>query len=160
MRLPAGMPLSLSSPAFPANGQIPPTHTCDRANTAPELLWSGAPDGTRSFALIVDDPDAPRGTFTHWLLWNLPADAAELPETGRGGARLPAGALQGTNSGGAQGWMGPCPPPGGPHRYFFTLYALDAELGLPAGAEPDAVRTAVERHTLGQAGLMGRYARR
>ena len=154
------MAFTLTSSAFAEGATIPDRHTCSGEELSPPLRWTDPPRGTRSFALIVDDPDAPRGTFTHWLLWNLPADAAELPETGRGGARLPAGALQGTNSGGAQGWMGPCPPPGGPHRYFFTLYALDAELGLPAGAEPDAVRTAVERHTLGQAGLMGRYARR
>jgi len=154
------MTFTLTSSAFGEGAPIPDRHTCSGEELSPPLRWTDPPRGTRSFALIVDDPDAPRGTFTHWLLWNLPADAAELPETGRGGARLPDGALQGTNSGGAQGWMGPCPPPGGPHRYFFTLYALDAELGLPAGAEPDAVRTAVERHTLGQAGLMGRYARR
>jgi Raf kinase inhibitor-like YbhB/YbcL family protein len=154
------MTFTLTSSAFTEGAAIPDRHTCSGAEVSPPLRWTDAPAGTRAFALVVDDPDAPRGTFTHWLVWNLPADADSLPETGRGGGQLPGGAPEGTNSGGDRGWMGPCPPPGGPHRYHFTLHALDAELQLPAGADRAAVLAAVERHSLGQARLMGRYERR
>jgi hypothetical protein len=107
----------------------------------------------------VDDPDAPRGTFTHWVVWNLSADADGLAEGRAKGGSLPAGALEGANSAGDRGYMGPCPPPGGPHHYVFTLHALDAELQLPAGASRDQVLRALSGHELGRAQLTGLFER-
>jgi Raf kinase inhibitor-like YbhB/YbcL family protein len=159
MRVPLAMPLSLSSPAFPANGQIPPTHTCDRANTAPELAWSGAPEGTRSFALIVDDPDAPdpkapKRTFVHWLLYDIAPTASGLPDRGT----PPAGAKAGLNDEQQGGYTGPCPPVGR-HRYFFKLYALDTMLGDLGTPRKDALERAMRGHVLAQAELVGTYER-
>lgn len=153
----ATMTFTLESTAFTEGGQIPTRFTCDGANASPPLRWEGAPDGTQSFALIVDDPDAPRGTFTHWVLFDLPASQSSLPE----GFRPGDAGTSGTNSFGQVGYGGPCPPRGhGPHRYFFTLYALDRPmLGLARGASRDAVAQAIAGHTLAQAHLMGRYER-
>jgi hypothetical protein len=149
------MAFTLSSPAFAAGGDIPRRFTCDGENVAPHLVWTGAPKGARSFALIVDDPDAPSGTFTHWIVFDIPGDRTDLPA----GTRSDAVGVSGRNSRGQVGYMGPCPP-SGTHRYFFRLSALDVEtLRLTAGAARQQVEQAMSAHSLGVAELMGRYAR-
>jgi Raf kinase inhibitor-like YbhB/YbcL family protein len=146
---------NLSSPAFAAGGDIPRQFTCDGQNIPPHLFWTGAPNGTRSFVLIVDDPDAPNGTFTHWIVFDIPAQRTDLPS----GTRSDAVGVAGRNSGGELGYMGPCPP-SGTHRYFFRLSALDIEsLGLIAGAPRAEVEHAIAAHTLGACELTGRYGR-
>jgi Raf kinase inhibitor-like YbhB/YbcL family protein len=147
-------PFVLSSAAFAEGEAIPARNSCDGVNLSPPLAWSGAPAGIRSFALTCLDPDAPSKTFVHWLAWDIPAAEAALAE----GAKPPA---QGTNGSGKVGWTGPCPPRGGgAHRYFFTLYALDAEtLSLPATTGRAALEAALEGHILGTAILMGTYRR-
>lgn len=150
------MALTLSSPAFTGGGNIPKPFTCHGDNIAPHLLWSGAPAGVQSFALIMDDPDAPHGVFTHWIVFDIPADRTDLPS----GTRSDAIAISGRNSRGTVGYMGPCPP-SGVHRYFFRLFALDVQtLGLTAGASRKAVEDAMAAHLLGQAELMGRYGKK
>lgn len=146
---------TLTSTAFTADGAIPATVTCDGDNTSPELKWMHPPDGTRSFALIVDDPDAPSGTFTHWVLFDIPADVRTLP------ANASDIGVGGRNDFQQDGYGGPCPPPNhGQHRYFFKLYALDVEsLNSEAGAPRDAVEKAMEGHVLDETHLMGRYER-
>jgi len=154
------MAFTLTSTAFRDGAAIPVKHTCDGVDASPPLAWSDAPAGTRSFALIADDPDAPAGSWVHWVVYNLPAAVAELPENV---AKVEAldlgGARQGRNDFRRPGYGGPCPPPGPAHRYFFTLYALDAPLTLKAGAQRKDVETAMEGHVLGSAQLMGTYAR-
>lgn len=147
------MDFTLSSPAFADGAAIPARHTCDGDDVSPRLIWSGAPDGTRSLALVMDDPDAPRSTFTHWVVYDLPSDLAELAEGSTQGT-------QGRNSFGRTGYGGPCPPPGDdPHRYRFSLYALDVPtLGLANGTREELERK-IETHVLGTAPLMGRYQR-
>ncbi|MBK6424483.1 MAG: YbhB/YbcL family Raf kinase inhibitor-like protein [Gemmatimonadetes bacterium] len=155
--------LQLTSPAFPAGGAIPAAHTCEGADRSPALAWAGAPPGTRSLVLIVDDPDAPdpaapRMTWVHWVLYNLPADTAGLPEA-VAPAALPPGTLEGVTDFRRTGWGGPCPPIGR-HRYYFRLYALDCvlpDLGRPARARVDQ---AMAGHVLAQAELMGTYQKR
>ena len=150
------MAFSISSPAFVSGGDIPRQYTCDGEGISPHVLWTRAPDGTRSFVLIVDDPDAPRGTFTHWVVFDVPADHTDIPS----GTRADAVGLSGRNSMGKAGYMGPCPP-SGTHRYFFRLSALDiATLGLTAGATRETVERAMVGQVLGTAELMGRYQRR
>ena len=152
------MSLVLTSSSFAANGEIPVRHTCQGKDVSPPLSWSGAPDGTRSFALIVDDPDAPdprapRMTWVHWVLYNVPAETSELPEDV---TDLPPGTLQGLNDWKRPGYGGPCPPIGR-HRYFHKLYALDTELpdlGRPTKARVEA---AMEGHVLASAELVGTY---
>jgi len=154
------MAFTLTSTAFRDGAAIPVKHTCDGLDVSPPLAWSGAPAGTRSFALIADDPDAPAGSWVHWVVYNLPAAVAELPENV---AKVEAldlgGARQGRNDFRRPGYGGPCPPPGPAHRYFFTLYALDTPLTLKAGAQRKDVETAMEGHVLGSAQLMATYAR-
>ena len=144
--------LVLSSPAFHAGAPIPKRYTCDGANGSPALRWTAPPTGTRSFALRLDDPDAPGGTFTHWTLWGLAAGARALP------ARA-GWALQGRNSFGATGYRGPCPPPGTPHHYVFRLYALDRRLPLRRGASTSEFTRALRGHVLASARLVGVYRR-
>lgn len=154
--------LTLTSPAFYAGAEIPARHTCDGDDRSPPLAWRGAPEGTRSFALVVDDPDAPdpaapKRVWVHWVLYNVPADVDALPEGASPGA-LPAGAREGQHDGGGGGWSGPCPPIGR-HRYVHTLYALDAvlpDLGPHAGKAE--LRRAMEGHVLAHAALIGTYA--
>lgn len=145
----------LTSSAFREGAPIPAVYSCDGKNQSPPLAWTGVPVSTRSFALIVDDPDAPRGTWVHWLLWNLPADACELGPGVPTVPELPSGARQGLNGGGDLGFQGPCPPPGGPHRYFFRLLALDISLSLAPGVNRPDLESAVDGHVLGRAVLMG-----
>ena len=156
------MALVLTSPAFREGAAIPAKHTCDGADTSPQLAWGGAPPGTAALALIVDDPDAPAGTWVHWVLYNLPGNLAGLPEGVAKSDQLPqlGGALQGKNDFRRVGYGGPCPPPGRPHRYFFKLYALDAALPLRAGATKQEVERAMAGHVIGEARLMGTYARK
>jgi len=153
------MPLTITSPAFTHMGDIPRVHTCDGDDGSPELNWNGIPDGTGSLVLIVDDPDAPdpaapKMTWVHWLLYNIPVDATGIAAAGR----LPEGAMQGLNDWKRTGYGGPCPPVGR-HRYFFKLYALDAmlpDLGNPA--KPD-LEAAMNGHVVARAELVGAYRR-
>jgi Raf kinase inhibitor-like YbhB/YbcL family protein len=156
------MTLSLTSPAFPANGEIPKEYTCDGKGETPPLQWSGAPDGTKSFALIVDDPDAPdpkapKTTWVHWVVYDIPASATALPKAATAKI-LPAGAREGVNDFKHTGYGGPCPPVGR-HRYFHKLYALDATLGDLGRPTKAALERAMQGHILAQAELVGTYQR-
>ena len=153
------MPFQISTTAFSADGMIPKKFTCDGPDLSPPLGWKDAPAATQSFALIMDDPDAPVGTWVHWLLYNLPANAKELPEGVEKQEQLANGAQQGRNDFRKIGYGGPCPPAGKPHRYYFKLYALDAKLNLKAGASKADLESAMKGHVLGQTELMGRYGR-
>ncbi|WP_395741729.1 YbhB/YbcL family Raf kinase inhibitor-like protein [Prosthecobacter sp.] len=149
--------LTLRCPAFAHGTGIPARYTGDGANVSPELDWSDAPQGTRSFALICDDPDAPHGTWVHWLLWNLPGGTASLPEAVEKKRALPAGTQTGRNDSGGTSYDGPAPPPGGAHRYFFKLYALDSTLTLAPGSRKSALEKAMAGHVLAQGVWMGTY---
>ncbi len=146
--------LALSSTAFAAGAAIPPRYTCSGMNVSPPLEWTGVPGGTQVFVLIVDDPDAPGGTFVHWLLYDIPAETTGLEE----GVR-PAASVEGRNDFGRVGYGSPCPPAGSNHRYFFRLYALDASPGLGIGARRGALESAMAGHILSQAELMGTFGR-
>jgi Raf kinase inhibitor-like YbhB/YbcL family protein len=150
--------MQVTSNAFHEGGTIPQKYTADGKDVSPPLKWSGAPAGTKSFALICDDPDAPRGTWMHWLVYNLPADHTELAEAIPTHDTLPNGAHQGKNSFNKIGYGGPSPPEG-THRYFFKIYALDAQLNLPAGANKQQLEKAMEGHVLARGELMGKYGR-
>jgi Raf kinase inhibitor-like YbhB/YbcL family protein len=152
--------MEIRSPAFFIGNTIPFKYTCDGENISPPLQWESPPPGTNSFALIVDDPDAPSKTFTHWVVYNLSADMRELPEGITNNTRLPNGGMQGKNNFGKLGFGGPCPPPkDGVHRYFFKIFALDQKLDLPPGATKEQVMAAMEGHVLDAAEVMGRYGR-
>ena len=153
------MTLSISSPAFQDGERIPAKYTCQGQDISPPLKWNRVPNETQSLALILDDPDAPSGVFTHWVIFNLPPDSRELPEAVPAASQLPSGALQGKNDFGKIGYGGPCPPPGYPHRYRFTLYALDRQLDLKAGSSKKQVLNAMEGHILAQGQLTGTYQR-
>ena len=153
------MKLEITSNSFSAQQNIPKQYTCDAEDRSPELHWSKPPAGTKSVALIADDPDAPASTWVHWVLFNLPADTQNLPEGVPKSESLESGALQGTNDFGKIGYGGPCPPPGKPHRYFFKLYALDGKLNLKAGAKKADVERAMKGHVLAQGETVGRYGR-
>jgi Raf kinase inhibitor-like YbhB/YbcL family protein len=156
------MGLSITSAAFTEGGAIPRRYTCDGANVSPPLAWSGAPRETAAFALIVDDPDAPAGTWVHWVLYDLPPTFGTLPENVTKAERPTqfGGAAQGMNDFTRGGYGGPCPPPGPAHRYYFKLYALAAPLGLPPGASKQDVERAMGGRVLETAQLMGTYTRR
>ena len=152
-------PFVLTSPAFDDGGMIPTTYTCDGQDLSPELQWQGAPDGTVSFVLICDDPDAPRGTWVHWVVYNIPPDVRMIAESVSPEPLLLDGSAQGKNSWPRTGYGGPCPPCG-THHYVFSLYALDIALQLsPETADKAAVLSAMEGHELGQATLTGLYER-
>lgn len=146
--------LSITSPAFPHHGMIPKMYTCDGTDVSPPLSIGNVPEKTKSLALIVDDPDAPMGTWVHWVVWNIGAGTGEIPEN-----TVPPGAFQGTNDFGKQRYGGPCPP-SGTHRYFFKLYALDAPLDLKAGATKIQLEEEMSGHLLGKAELVGLYRRK
>ena len=157
------MSMKIVSTAFEHQGMIPSRYTCDGTNVSPPLSWSELPAGTRSLALIVTDPDAPdpkapKTTWVHWVLYDLPADATGLREAipPKG---LPPGTLEGANDWGKIGYGGPCPPRGSNHRYYFKVYALSAPLELEPGAKRDAVLKALKQKTLAEGQLMGRYGR-
>jgi Raf kinase inhibitor-like YbhB/YbcL family protein len=153
------MAFELTSPAFKEGDLIPKKHTCEGADLSPQLRWAGPPKGLRSFALIADDPDAPVGTWVHWVIFNMPADQHELPEGVPPQEVLPNGARQGLNDFKRVGYGGPCPPPGKPHRYYFKLYAVDVNLDLKPRATKAQVLEAIKGHILGEAQLMGRFGR-
>ena len=153
------MALQLSSTAFSNGGDIPVKHTCDGNDVSPALSWSDAPKDTKSLALIMDDPDAPSGTFTHWLLYAIPANTQQLPEGVPADEQTNVG-RQGRNGFGRTGYGGPCPPPGRPHRYFFKLYALSSDLNLKGGASRNELESAMKGHVIAHTELMGRYQRK
>ncbi len=150
------MTFKISSTAFSTNNPIPTDFTCDGANQSPQLSWTGAPPDAKSFALIVEDPDAPNGTFTHWILFDIPASIKQLDE---GTTSI---GLNGTNSFGEAKYQGPCPPKGSSaHHYYFKLFALDVStLNLKAGATRHQIEAAIESHYIGQTHLIGQYARK
>lgn len=150
---------SLSSSAFGQGATIPRQYTCDGADQSPPLTWSQLSPGTKSLALIVEDPDAPSGTFTHWVLFNIPPEPPELAAAVSHQTVLPNGAVQGRNDFRRVGYGGPCPPRGSAHRYFFRMLALDSLLNLTPGATASEVRSAASGHALGQAELVGTYGR-
>jgi Raf kinase inhibitor-like YbhB/YbcL family protein len=153
------MAFQLTSTAFGAGQPIPARYTCTGQDISPPLSWTDPPQGTRSLALILDDPDAPSGTFVHWVIFNLPPTSRALYESiSPKQTELPDGSRQGSSSSKRTGYGGPCPP-SGTHRYFFRLYALDTMLDLPAGATKDQVLKAAQGHIVAQAELMGTYAK-
>ena len=135
-------------------------HTCQGSDFSPPLAWTNTPPNTKSFALIVDDPDAPAGTWVHWVIYDLPATATGLAENTPKSAQLPGGVKQGLNGWPHLGYNGPCPPPGKPHRYFFKLYALDTLLNLKPGLTKKDLLKAMEGHVLAEGQLMGTYQRK
>ena len=153
------MTLVLKSSAFAQGAEIPKKHTCDAADVSPALEWSGLPPRTVSFALVMDDPDAPNGTWVHWVMWNLPTTAHELHEAVAKRDPLDEGIRQGRNSFGKIGYNGPCPPRGKPHRYFFRLYALDEKPDLTPGSSNVVLQQAIKDHIIIEADYMGTYRR-
>lgn len=152
------MSIELSSPAFAHGDAIPATYSCDGEDISPPLQWQNVPEGTESLALIMDDPDAPRGMWVHWVLYDIPPETSELPENVTPADSLPGGGSQGNSSWNRVGYGGPCPPRGS-HRYFFKLYALDTSLNLDPGATKEQLLAAMEGHILAQGELVGTYAR-
>ncbi len=153
------MAIQLTSTAFAEGQPIPVIHTCDDRNVSPPLSWSNLPAGTKSLALITDDPDAPGGTFVHWVVYGIPPNVTELPQGVPTTEALSNGAKQGTTGFGRVGYAGPCPPRGKPHRYFFKLYALDSELQIKVRATKQDVLNAIKGHVLAEGQLMGTYQR-
>jgi Raf kinase inhibitor-like YbhB/YbcL family protein len=150
---------AMSSMSFQNGGDIPKKFTCDGADVSPELSWTDPPAGTQSFTLIVADPDAPSGTWTHWVLFDMPPTTSSLAEGITKIDELPGGERQGRNDFHKIGYNGPCPPPGKPHRYFFKLYALDRNLALKPATSKQEVEQAMQGHILGEAEWMGKYQR-
>jgi Raf kinase inhibitor-like YbhB/YbcL family protein len=153
------MAFSLRSAAFDSGTAIPKAHTCDGPDVSPPLRWDDPPPGTRGFALVCEDPDAPAGIWTHWVIYGIPAALRQLPEGVPAQASLADGSAQGKNDFGRLGYGGPCPPRGRPHRYFFRLYALDQALAPAPGLSRSGLLQAVKGHVLGQAQLHGAYGR-
>ncbi|MDR4508616.1 MAG: YbhB/YbcL family Raf kinase inhibitor-like protein [Candidatus Brocadiaceae bacterium] len=152
------MEIEVKSAAFDEGGMIPKKYTCDGEDISPPLSWSAVPSGTKSIALISDDPDAPMGTWVHWVLYDLPANIQELPENIPSLKMLENGAKQGITDFGTIGYGGPCPP-GGTHRYYFKLYALNKKLDLKAGITKKQLLEAMKGHILAEGQLMGKYKR-
>jgi Raf kinase inhibitor-like YbhB/YbcL family protein len=148
----AASSISVTTPAFQAGGDIPAKFTCNGANINPELKINGTPNEAKSLVLIVDDPDAPHGLFTHWILWNIDPKTTNIGENSP-----PVGGIQGTNDFGKRNYGGPCPP-SGTHRYFFKIFALDTKLDLKPSARRAELDAAMRGHTLAQGELMGRYS--
>jgi Raf kinase inhibitor-like YbhB/YbcL family protein len=153
------MAFAISSTSFQQGGDIAKKFTCDGADVSPEFSWTEPPAGTQSFTLIADDPDAPAGTWTHWVLFDLPPTSRNLPEGVAKVNELPGGGRQGRNDFPKIGYNGPCPPPGKSHRYFFKLYSLDRKLDLKPGASKQDVEHAMQSHILAKAEWMGKYQR-
>ena len=159
------MSFTLTSPAFSEGQTIPKKYTCDGEDVLPTLKWQGTPQGTKSFVLIMDDPDAPPGTWVHWVLYNLPGSFTELKEGFPKKESLPDGTRQGLCWGVEEdqfdriGYYGPCPPPGPDHRYYFKLYAINTIWEAPEKAHKFQIEKAMQGHILGQASLMGKYGR-
>jgi len=153
------MAFEMKSAAFAQSADVPRKFTCDGQDVSPELSWREPPKSTQSFALIMDDPDAPVGTWVHWVLYDLPGTTRSLPEGVPKERELAGGARQGNNAWNRTGYGGPCPPPGPAHRYFFKLYALDSKTNLKPGATKAELEKEMQGHILAQAELMGRYKR-
>ncbi len=153
------MAFEIKSSAFTQGQPIPKKYTCDGPDLSIPLGWTDPPAGTKSFALIADDPDAPMGTWVHWVLYDLPVEARQLPEGVPKKETLPDGSKQGMNDFERIGYGGPCPPPGKPHRYFLKLYALDKKIGLVPRATKPQILDAMKSHILAEAQLMGTYKR-
>jgi Raf kinase inhibitor-like YbhB/YbcL family protein len=151
--------MELRSAAFDSGNNIPRKYTCDGDNISPPLNWRSVPDETEVFVLICDDPDAPRGPFVHWILYDLPADIRRLEKDVPQDGQLASGGVQGRNSSGKIGYTGPCPPQGPAHHYHFRLYALDKALGLSTGATRQQVLDRIEGHVLDSTELLGLYGR-
>ena len=151
--------VELKSGAFSHGDAVPRKYTGDGENISPPLAWSAPPEGTKSWALVCDDPDAPMGTWVHWVVFNLPADTRELAENQPKDEKLSNGALQGKNDFGDIGYGGPAPPKGKPHRYFFKLYAVDTSIDLKPGATKAELLMALEGHVLAHGELVGTYQR-
>jgi Raf kinase inhibitor-like YbhB/YbcL family protein len=153
-----GPVLKLASSSFEADADIPPKYSCDGANVSPALAWMDAPAATKAFALIMDDPDTPKGTATHWMIYDVPAGTSSLPEGVPTSKKLPDGSMQGKNVRGKSGYTGPCPERGGPaHHYFFKLYALDAKTNLKPNAKREELDAAMKGHILAKAELIARF---
>lgn len=153
------MAMNLTSPAFKNGETIPMEYTCSGEDKSPELNWSGVPKAAKSLALIADDPDAPMGTWVHWVLYDLPAEDGEIPEGVTKAETMPNGAKQGMNDFKKVGYGGPCPPPGPEHRYFFKLYALDDTVKLPPMSTKKQLEDAMKGHILEETQLMGKFGR-
>lgn len=153
------MAFTLHSKDFANGDNIPRSLTCQGEDRSPSLEWGEPPAATKSFALVADDPDAPAGTWVHWVVFNLPATARTLPTGYERKEQHTDGTRQGRNDFRKIGYNGPCPPPGKPHRYFFKLYALNAALNLPAGASRQDLEAAMRGHVIAQAELMGKFSR-
>lgn len=153
------MEIQISSGAFANEGFIPQKYTCDGENISPPLTWKNIPSGTKSIAIINDDPDAPVGTWVHWVIYNIPPNISGLPEGIKPIEKLPDGTMQGRNSWGKIGYGGPCPP-SGVHRYFFKIYALDKMLDLKPGATKEELLKAMKGHILAEGQFYGKYSRK
>lgn len=153
------MSFTITSPSYPSRGNIPKKFTCDGEDVSPQMSWTDPPAGTKSFALLVDDPDAPVGNWNHWVLWNVPAESRGLAEGVRKDKQLADGSEQGENDFRKIGYNGPCPPPGQVHRYYLKLFALDTKLSLKATVRKAELEAAMKGHILGQPEWMGRYGR-
>ena len=153
------MTISVSSSAFPEGGTIPAKYTCDGNDMSPPLKWTGVPEAAKSLALICDDPDAPVGTWVHWVMWNVPPSVGELAENVSPKPELPDGSRQGISDFRRPGYGGPCPP-SGVHRYYFKIYALDTMLDLPSSTRKADLLKAMKGHVLAEGQLMGKYSRR
>lgn len=151
-------PIAVSSLSFSDGGAIPQRYTCDGADISPNLQWPTAPNGTKSVALVMHDPDAPVD-FTHWLAFNIPPGAHELAEGASASGAMPKGSAEGINNFGRTGYGGPCPPPGKPHHYVFQLYALDSRLDLPSAVERERLESAMKLHIIGSGEIVGIYGR-
>jgi Raf kinase inhibitor-like YbhB/YbcL family protein len=152
------MELKITSTAFEEGGMIPKKYTCDAENVSPPLAWSNAPSGTKSYALICDDPDAPAGTWVHWVVYNIPESEKGLSESVPPNKKLDNGTMQGISDFGNPGYGGPCPP-GGTHRYFFKLYALDTTLSFQSDVTKDSLLGTMKGHVIAEGQLMGKYTR-
>lgn len=153
------MALEIKSSAFEEGASIPPKYTCKGEDISPPLSWNGAPEGTKSFALICDDPDAPGMTWVHWVIYNIPSGADGFGEGVAKDETLTDGTMQGITDFRRIGYGGPCPPPGGPHRYYFKLYALDSKIDLKPGVTKKALIDTMEGHILEEAQLVGKFKR-
>jgi Raf kinase inhibitor-like YbhB/YbcL family protein len=152
------MELKITSTAFEEGGMIPKNYTCDGDNVSPELSWSGAPAETKSFSIICEDPDAPAGIWVHWVAYNIPGNAKGIPEAVSTDKQLYNSTMQGLNTSGTTGYDGPCPP-GGTHRYFFKVFALDSTLTIRGDVTKEVLLESIKEHILAQGELMGKYTR-
>lgn len=149
--------LTVTSAAFKQGAPIPTRYSCDGENISPALTWSAGPSGTKSFALVCEDPDAPSGMFVHWVMYNIPATERGVAENIEKNELLPNGTREGKNGAGQTGYTGPCPPPGKTHRYFFRVFALDTEMNLSGDVNRDLLMSAIQPHIIGQGASMGTF---